>query len=384
MQDLTLVGVHDDGEHLVLSASDGQRYRVRVDESMRAAVRRDRPRLGQLQIETDGRLRPRDIQARIRAGESAEGVAEDSGLPIEYVRRYEGPVLAEREFVVRQARAVRLRGVSRDKGGAPSLDDLVTERLSAREVQLSTLEWDAWRTEDGTWTVALTFTAGTRERRARWAYDAQLRHVSAQDDEARWLTDDEASSSSPGAATHRRLVPIRSADPSLAGEDLSLEQVYDVEADGSVQAVTSWPSASTVDLLDTLRERRGRRQRPVIDHDYPASDDDRDEMFDDMPGATSASARPTARPSERPAMPPAAHPPVSRPELAEDAEVLDLPDTPPSGVPASTGTGAATTTPAAVTTGQPAGTSATPSPSRRTKRASVPSWDDIVFGGRRE
>jgi Protein of unknown function (DUF3071) len=89
MQDLTLVGVHDDGEHLVLTGPDGQKYRILVDDPLRAAVRRDRARLGQLQIELDGRLRPRDIQARIRAGQTAEEVAESSGLPVEHVRRYE-------------------------------------------------------------------------------------------------------------------------------------------------------------------------------------------------------------------------------------------------------------------------------------------------------
>src|SRR5512140_2836843 len=99
MQDLKLVGVHDDGEHLVLSAPDGQKYLLAVDDPLRAAVRLDRARLGQLQIQTEGRLRPREIQARIRAGQTAEEVAEASGLTIEHIRRFEGPVLAEREFV---------------------------------------------------------------------------------------------------------------------------------------------------------------------------------------------------------------------------------------------------------------------------------------------
>ena len=83
------------------------RFRVRVDEPLRAAVRRDRPRLGQLQIEIDGGLRPRDVQALIRAGSSAEEVAERSGWSVEKVRRYEGPILAEREHVAGLARGVR-------------------------------------------------------------------------------------------------------------------------------------------------------------------------------------------------------------------------------------------------------------------------------------
>ena len=155
MHDLTLVGVHDDGEHLVLGGHDGRRYRLRVDEPLRAAVRRDRARLGQLQIEMDGKLRPRDIQARIRAGHTAEEVAAEGGIPLEYVRRYEGPVLAEREFMAGQARACpsaarraqpvpharRTGGRAARRAGGQCRDDRLG-RLAG---------------EDGTWIVAVSF-----------------------------------------------------------------------------------------------------------------------------------------------------------------------------------------------------------------------------------
>src|SRR5450631_1098037 len=191
MQDLTLVGVHEDGEHLVLVAPDGQKYALLVNDPLRAAVRLDRARLGQLQIETEGKLRPRDIQARIRAGQTAEEIAAASGLPIEHVRRFEGPVLAEREFVVRQAQAVRVRHTGRGSGDAATLGELVTERLAARAVEEEAISWDAWRGDDGVWMVGLSFVAGSRDRQARWSYDAQLRHVVPHDDESRWLTEDD-------------------------------------------------------------------------------------------------------------------------------------------------------------------------------------------------
>src|SRR5919107_203039 len=148
MDDLTLVGVHEDGEHLLLVDGSGSRHRLKVDEALRAAVRRDRARLGQLQIESEGRLRPREIQARIRAGESAEEVAAAAGVPIEHVRRYEGPVLAEREFVAGQARDVRVRrGTANGSGGgavagAATLGDVVSDRLASREVDPDDVTWD--------------------------------------------------------------------------------------------------------------------------------------------------------------------------------------------------------------------------------------------------
>src|SRR5665647_2667059 len=108
MSELTLVGLHDDGEHVVLEGPDGQRFRVRIDEALRATVRRDRPQLAQVRAELAASVPPREIQARIRAGASAEEIAEQSGMPVEIIRRYDGPVLAEREYVTEQAKATRI------------------------------------------------------------------------------------------------------------------------------------------------------------------------------------------------------------------------------------------------------------------------------------
>ena len=136
MQDLRLIGVHEDGEHLLLSDADGGRFRVRVDEPLRTAVRHDRPRLGQQQVEADASLRPRDVQALIRAGSSAEEVAERSGWSVDKVRRYEGPIVAEREHVAGLSRGVRVRGRS-SGAGAPTLSVRVAERLKGRGVDPS-------------------------------------------------------------------------------------------------------------------------------------------------------------------------------------------------------------------------------------------------------
>lgn len=301
MQDLTLVGVHDDGEHLVLAGAEGQRFRVRVDEPLRAAVRRDRPRLGQLQIEQDGRLRPRDIQARIRSGESAEQIAADSGVAIEHIRRYEGPVLAEREFVVRQARAVRLRGVSRLDGTVPTLGELVTERLAVREVEHGEGSWDAWRTEDGTWIVTLAFTAGTRQRQAQWAYNAQLRHVTAQDDEARWLTEYETPGSSPEwwfTDDWRRCAPPITTTAATS------------------TSMTSRPTAGSA-----RPSRPPPRGMARSLHGRPAG-----HAAGASWSATATTGRPVGLRGRRSAT--AAHPPRSRPDEAMDAEVLTLPESP--------------------------------------------------------
>ena len=73
LQELRLVAVSEDGTYLVLAtAGRGTRFTLPVDDRLRAAVRGNFSRLGQYEIEVESPLRPKEIQARIRAGESAE------------------------------------------------------------------------------------------------------------------------------------------------------------------------------------------------------------------------------------------------------------------------------------------------------------------------
>ena len=262
MQDLRLIGVHEDGQHLLLADPEGTRFRVPLDESLRAAARRDRPRLGQLQIEMADTMRPREVQALIRAGASAEEVAERSGWPVEKVHRYEGPILAEREHVAGLARSVRLRGRGSSQGSAPTLAARVGQRLSGRGVDAGVAEWDSARDDEGAWTVILNFPAGGRQRQARWHFDVAARTVTAADDEARWLSEDDSSgANTPIPAPHLVAAPVRTTT------------VYDVEAEGGVAASARRKPSTTgeaerpsreepVDLMTAMRERasaRGRR-----------------------------------------------------------------------------------------------------------------------------
>lgn len=126
MPELRVVAVSNDGTRLVLKAADSTEYTLPIDERLRAAVRNDRARLGQIEIEVESHLRPRDIQARIRAGASAEEVAQLAGIPVDRVRRFEGPVLAERAFMAERARKTPVRRPGENTG--PQLGEAVQER----------------------------------------------------------------------------------------------------------------------------------------------------------------------------------------------------------------------------------------------------------------
>ncbi len=184
MRQLRLVGLAEDGAHLVVEAPTGDRFRLAVDERLRAACRGDLSRLGQIEIEQDSTLRPREIQARVRAGESPEQVAAGAGVPLDRVLRFAYPVVQERQRVVAQARATRVR-----RGGstpAETLAELVGERLVDRGTDAATLSWDAWRREDGAWTVRLRW-RGTREHSATWTFDLAARTLHPEDPAAEQL-----------------------------------------------------------------------------------------------------------------------------------------------------------------------------------------------------
>lgn len=337
MVELELLGLHSDGEHLVLTDSRGERYRVVIDDALRAAVRRDRPHLEQLRAEQGSALRPKDIQALVRAGATAQEIAEQHGLPVEHVRRYEGPVLAERAWVVQQAQTIRIN----HDADAPELGDTVVDRLATRGVRPGALSWDAVRTQGQPWEVAVTFVTDGKEREARWRVDLSARSVHAVDDEARWLSETQVG---PGPVPpRRRLNPVGDRH----GE------VFDQESGRPDQ---------TESILAHLAESRGTRTQPDLDLD------------EDETGTA-------------PLWDEGAHPAASRPEEAFDAHILPL-----RGPRATSPDEAAGTTPALEPDRAPAAEERQPADEaprprqrpRKQGRRSVPSWDEIVFGARPE
>ncbi|MGK5555356.1 septation protein SepH, partial [Actinomadura kijaniata] len=188
MQELRLVAVSEDGTYLVLAtAGRGTRFTLPVDDRLRAAVRGHFSRLGQFEIEVESPLRPKEIQARIRSGETAEEIAESAGIPVERVRWFEGPVLQEREYMAQQAQRVAVRRPGESTPGPP-LGETVEERLGRGGIDLEEVEWDSWKCENSTWRVRLSFFEGGRPHAAEWVFDPRRRLVSPLDEVAARLT----------------------------------------------------------------------------------------------------------------------------------------------------------------------------------------------------
>jgi hypothetical protein len=312
MRELGFVGLSEDGTGLVLSSTDGTRYTVPIDERLESAVRRDRSRLGQLEIALDGTT-PRDIQLRIRHGQSPDDIVASSGLSLERVLRFAGPVLAERDHLATQARETELRAA----GSTTTLEGAVVSALEQAGGDPATLEWDAWRREDGTWSVLaswepVTGVAGGATA-ALWVYDAAVRTVSGDDTAAAWLLGER-----PTEEVRPEGRPILVGLP--GGDEVDHWDDDTEDPDAAFTAlVDPEVGADVVDLMD----------RPPVE---PDDESPLDDLYDTLPGLKRPEgkrARLGRRKTARQAPPPAG-----------DAQKGSKP------------------------------------------RATVPSWDEILFGAR--
>jgi Protein of unknown function (DUF3071) len=475
MREARLVGLSQDGKQLILAmAETGEEFAVPVDDRLRAALRGDRARLGQLEIQMESALRPRDIQARIRAGESPEAVAAVAQMPMERVMAFAGPVLAERDHIASLAQRASVR--RRGGGDAPTrnLGAWVTDRLRIRHVDPASAEWDAWRREDGRWAVRVSYFVESEdeaekkdEKIAMFAYDAPGRYAVPDDDEARWLVGEQAQviatpvQPQPG---ERRLAAVADIDPLIApdhGAD-SYEAGFEdtiglrrrnhpVSHEGAEPAretrdfvresrelsrdvresrepgrdARDYPREVARDLpRDTGRGARDPERGPRRVHSVPNPDEE--PTLIDVPVDQPPAPRPAVRAVERPADPPAFASPAapdeapaearqprpqqprpadprrpepatsrsteatggptteaSRPAEARRPEPVREPATKPAPAPhVEPDPVVEAPQPAAADAAATEETAAEPKKkaARRGKRASVPSWDEIMFG----
>lgn len=158
MRALEVLGLAGDGTHVVCQdPSTGEEFRIPADERLAAAARGDLSRLGQLEIEMESQLRPKEIQARIRAGATVAEVAKAAGTDAARIERFAYPVLMERSNVADQAGRATVEG---RHDGAP-VRDVVAQRLSALG-HGGEVRWDAHRAPIG-WMLTAHWSIGRTE-----------------------------------------------------------------------------------------------------------------------------------------------------------------------------------------------------------------------------
>jgi hypothetical protein len=190
MRPVRFVALSEDGQALVLADEVGRLLALPIDDRVSGAVTHEThptspgSSVAVMHPETAmASLSPRDIQARIRCGESAEDVARVAGVPVDRVLRYAGPVLQERAMLAQHARRTRLKT---SDSGAP-LAEVVDSRLAQHGIDTDKISWDAFRRDDGTWRIVATWPSGKATAQALWDLDKGRQVVSPHDDMAQYL-----------------------------------------------------------------------------------------------------------------------------------------------------------------------------------------------------
>jgi len=334
MQELRIVAVSEDGSYAVLAVPGrGGRFSLPIDDRLRIIARGQFSRLAQYEIEVESPLRPKEIQDRIRAGETAEEIADAAGVPIERVRRFEGPVLAERAYRAREAQGATIRRPG-ESGPGPRLGDIVAERLAAVGAVAEDVQWDSRKRGDNNWQVQLMFSIGGRPQLAEWAFDPRRRHVVPADDDAARLSLPEADLA--------ELVPaLRAPAPPRATVTPITSRLAATAVPPAAEPAPAHEARAPEARAQEARAPETRRPAPAV----PA-------------------ARARAEPREAQA----------GEARGSDARAAQAPALEPE-----------TTAPAADTQEAPAPPRrARKAAGGRSRRSSVPSWDEIMFGTSRQ
>ena len=322
MTTLSVVG-SEDGQ-LILVSAEGERYYVPIGESLTAALRQT-PRTST----REHRASPKDIQAHIRRGLSAQQVADLTGEDLAYIQKFEGAVIAEREFTIDQALAVV---VHTKQGVETTFGQSVRQRLA--EIKATEELWSAWKEETG-WNVELAFTEGDVQHTARWEFEPRKHLIKPVNEDAEVLSRHEPMPTTliPKLTAVQEIdQPDRFDSDIFEASDLGetgpmLEPVpYGRQSDNPESRV-----ADTTDLLEALRKKRGERETA------PEADESRTQhpatggiyiVEDDHEASVT---------------------PITGPIVDDDDDPEDDPTKPPG---------------------------------QRKDRPAMPSWDDIVFGAR--
>jgi hypothetical protein len=302
--------VSEDGTQLRLVDEEGVEHVLAVDERLRAAVTPATPTAPPatrgMEKKMESTLRPRDIQARIRSGETPEAVAQAAQTSVDKIMAFAAPVLAERQHIAERAqRSSVRRSDAGQASGARTLGDAVAAHLRSHNVDPQTVEWDAWRREDGRWSLIAGYESPARSGAAELTFDAPGNYVTLDNEDARWLVGIE--------------IPVADAPPAPA------------------------------DDLQAARERRLGSVDAYDDAELPLGDSLGDDAIDLVTEQPVEAFLDTEPPTDEQVI-------AQEAELREEAADAAAEDPDPEETPVR-------------------------KPAKKRGRASVPSWDEIMFGG---
>lgn len=246
MSELRLTGKTEDGNHLALVDNDGAEFTLRISDTLRATV--NQPRLTSVPTsDFVAVMSVKEIQKRLRAGESFEQIAREGQISVDKVERFSGPIMQEREYILDRAREIVMR---RDAHRLEeTFEDVVRTKLAPRGVDTDEITWNTWRLPDTTWHIELHYPNRDGNGIATWVFDLARRALSASDENGAWLIDEDVpvrvAKSEPGLVYAEPTHPSRSETPIPRISDL-FEPTVAPDADGEEPEVNEPPRLAVI------------------------------------------------------------------------------------------------------------------------------------------
>ncbi|OFP32117.1 septation protein SepH [Corynebacterium sp. HMSC068G04] len=278
------------------------------------------------------RLRPNEIQARIRAGASAAEIAEELDVPESRIEPFAHPVLLERARiadVAKQAHPIREDGPAK-----LTLWEILATAFAARGHSLSEATWDAYRHQGEPWILRITWKTGLSANEAEWTFKQTMSSpatVEARNSVAADLTDPDF------------VQPVRSLtsvgrgeryDEAIDGRDYADDREVNEDARAGTPGVTELSSYAGVDNAGDREDTDGYAEPSVLPSphggEHPAE------------AASDEDAAPTNEASPQEA---------EEKETGVDEDFLQNPDPEPK-------------------------------PTKRRRKAVTPHWEDVLLGVR--
>ncbi len=337
MDELTVIEVTRDG--IVAVSRDGQRFSIAVDDSLRSKLAHSAAPSG------DATVSPKEIQSMLRSGLSVADVAAKTGSSADHIARFEAPIVAELAFVLERALAVPVVSDDVDSTFAVEIDARIAEQ-GGRIVR-----WQAYRI-DNEWVVGARLLMGDVEEDATWSFDPRKMTLVPSNAAAVRISKHDSADAAlfpPLRVVAQKPAPNRfdsgefeplpvgvapAPEPTPEPAPVANTSTSSIEVD--LTAMTPEPTpAAPIAIDDERQRRRGERNDAIASHrstgSIPIITPDMLETPDDNPVA------PDDVPESSPTAP-----------IEAESDVFVEP---------------------------------TPSRSKR-QRASMPTWDEIVFGTR--
>lgn len=280
-----------DGDFLVLEAQNGQKFRLLIDDTVRSSIKREKlPQLDSITIT------PREIQEEIRNGSTIEDLIARSGAEFDYVEKFAAPVIAELEHVVSSALSVRLTiaGDRYNDSSQVEFGEIINGRLLTSGAD--SISWVAKKIEPNNWHVIASYRLNGAEGSATWRFDPRRLTLSPESETAVTLSSQESINNSV-VPKLRPVEPVPVVEPQATvvmedvipiGRGAEFETPISIEpeesrptpstpaaflksvhnpTDDSVpsvqeEKVAPEPLSATADLLEALRRKRTEREEP--------------------------------------------------------------------------------------------------------------------------